>query len=89
MSDVLVTVTGIIKPVSPMNGDYYTMPEIQSHVGNYVQKIRIGSKILIVDEEGKSKGKMPNRIATGWLINEGINEFVAGNALLIERTHIH
>lgn len=89
MSDVLAKCTGTLQPIRPMNGESYTLTEMQHYVGGYIETVNVGSgKVLIVDEEGKLKGKLPNRIATGWLQQEGIHDWVAGDAMLIDREHI-
>lgn len=89
MSDVLAKCTGILQPIRPMNGEYYTLQEMQHYVGGYIETVHVcNGKVLIVDEEGKLKGKLPNRIATGWLQVEGIHDWVAGDAMLIDRKHI-
>lgn len=72
-----------------MNGESYTLTEIQHYVDGYIETVSVGNgKVLIVDEEGKLKGKLPNRIATGWLQEEGIHDWVVGDAMLIDREHI-
>lgn len=86
--DVLVTVTNTMRPIKPTNGEHYSLHELQHYVGGYIETIVLGNKVLIVDEEGKLKGKLPNRIATGWLLTSGIDDFVAGDAMLIMRERI-
>ena len=89
MSDVLAKCTGTLQPIRPMNGESYTLTEMQHYVGGYIETVNVGNgKVLVVDEEGKLKGKLPNRIATGWLQEEGIRDWVAGDAMLIDRKHI-
>lgn len=88
MSDVLVTSTGGMKAIMPMNGRDYSLQEMQSYVGGCIETLKVGQKILVMDEEGKLKGKLPNRIATGWVLQEGINDYVCGDVMLIERSHI-
>lgn len=88
MSDVLVTSTGGMKAITPMNGRHYTLHEMQSYVGGLIETLKVGQKILVMDEEGKLKGKLPNRIATGWVLQEGINDYICGDVMLIERSHI-
>ena len=88
MSDVLVTSTGGMKAIMPMNGRHYSLQEMQSYVGGYIETLKVGQKILVMDEEGKLKGKLPNRIATGWVLQEGINDYICGDVMLIERSHI-
>lgn len=89
MGDVLAKRTGTLQPIRPMNGESYTLTEMQHYVGGYIETVNVGNgKVLVVDEEGKLKGKLPNRIATGWLQEEGIHDGVAGDAMLIDRKHI-
>lgn len=88
MSDVLVTSTGGMKAITPMNGKYYSLLEMQNYVGGYIETLKVGQKLLVMDEEGKLKGKLPNRIATGWVLQEGINDYICGDVMLIERNHI-
>lgn len=88
MSDVLVTSTGGMKAITPMNGSHYSLQEMQSYVGGSIEILKVGQKILVMDEEGKLKGKLPNRIATGWVLQEGINDYICGDVMLIERSHI-
>lgn len=89
MSDVLVTSSGTMRDIEPMNGEYYKLRELQHYVGGYIETVNVGNgKVLIMDEEGKLKGKLPNKIATGWLLTEGINDWIAGDAILIDRKHI-
>lgn len=89
MSDVLVTSSGTMREIGPMNGKHYTLGELQHYVGGYIETVNVGDgKVLIMDEEGKQKGKLPNKIATGWLLTEGINDWIAGDAILIDRKHI-
>lgn len=72
-----------------MNGESYTLQELQHYVGGHIETVNVGNgKVLIVDDEGKQKEKLPNRIATGWLRVEGIHDWVAGDAMLIDRKHI-
>lgn len=89
MSDILVKNTGTMQEIKPMNGSDYSLQELQHYVGGYIETVHLGAdKLLIVDEEGKVKNKLPNRIATGWLIANGIHDWVAGDAVLIDEKHL-
>lgn len=88
MSDVLVTTCGKMIDIAPMNGSDYNLCELNAYVGVFVETVRLGDKLLVVDEEGKQKGKPVNRIATGWLQTSGIADYIVGDAMLIDRTHI-
>lgn len=87
MSDVMVK-DGCIVPIVPMNGREYTLFELQQLVDGNIELVDLGKKYLVLDEEGKLKGKMPNAIATGWLQQEGIHDFAVGTALLIDKKRI-
>ena len=85
MASVIVTPSGSMKEVKPMNGEKFTLFELQQHVGGYIEIIYLtNDKLLVVDEEGKLKGKPLNRIATGWLNADGIIDYVAGTAILMD-----
>ena len=86
--DVLVTVNNVMKPIKPTNGEHYSLSELQHYVGGYIETLTLGSKLLVFDEEGKIKGKLPNQIATGWLNTEGIHDWIAGDVILMDRAHI-
>lgn len=89
MGDVFAKCTGMLKEIKPMNGESYTLTEMQHYVGGYIERVNVGNgKVLIMDKEGKLKRKLPNRIATGWLQVEGIHDWIAGDAMLIDRKHI-
>ncbi len=88
MSDVLAKCTGTMQPIMPMNGETYSLVEMQHYVGGCIEKIDLGcGKVLIVDEEGKMKGKLLNGIATWWLLLSGMPGWIAGDAMLIESSH--
>lgn len=89
MIDVWVKNTGTMQEIKPMNGSDYSLRELQHYVGGYIEKVHLGvDKLLIIDEEGKIKNKLPNRIATGWLIAGGIHDWVAGDAVLIDEKNL-
>lgn len=87
MGDVLIK-DGVMRPISPMNGRTYTLQEMQQYVGGYIETVVVGKKVMVMDEEGKLKNKLPNHIATGMLIRAGHNDWVAGDVMLIDRNRI-
>lgn len=87
MSDVMIK-KGCLIPINPMNGRYYTLLEMQQLVDGIIELVDFGGKYLVLDEEGKIKGKPVNLIATGWLQQEGIHDYAVGTALLINKEHI-
>lgn len=82
MSAVLVK-DGCLRPVVPMNGKKFSLTELQGLVDGYIEYVYLGNgKVLVVDEDGKRKGKPVNMIATGWLRSDGRNDYICGPALL-------
>ena len=66
------------------------LKRLQEYVGGFIGVIPAGNgRFLVVDEEGKLKGKSMNKIAT--LIVRGIisnDDFIVGNAVLLEKGEI-
>ncbi len=87
MSDVMIK-GGCLIPINPTGGRYYTLLELQQMVDGNVEFVDLGNKYLVLDEEGKIKGKPVNLIATGWLQQEGIHDYAVGTALLINKKRI-
>ena len=88
MNDVLFKTTGVTKTLAPMNGSHYTLTELQSFVDGPVEFVHFGSQVLVVNEEGKLRGLMPNRLATDWVISHNYCELIVGNAAVIQRRHL-
>lgn len=89
MSDVIAKATGCIIPATPMNGETYTAIELASKVGGEPGVVVLANnKALVYDQDGKQKGKLPNRIATGWLLMDGYDDYLVGDVMLIDRKHI-
>ena len=88
MSAVLVK-DGCMRPVVPMNGKKFTLQELQSLVDGYIEYVHLGNgKVLVVDEDGKRKGKLVNMIATSWLRTDGRCDYICGAALLAEEAQV-
>ena len=90
MSDILVTVGGCFREIKPMNGEYYGEIELWHYVGEERGNVVVGNKekVLIFDLEGKMKGKLPNRVATSWYREIEKSDWIAGDAILVDRKHI-
>lgn len=86
--DVLVR-NGVLKPIKPMNGQHYTLQELQHYVGGNIETLTFANgKVLVFDEDGKLKGRPVNRIATAWINLDGRCNFIAGDAVLIDVEHL-
>ena len=71
-----------------MNGVAFSQLEFRHYVGENRAVEKFGKKALIYDADGKEKGKPVNHIATGWLVMDGIQDYICGDAVLVDRDQI-
>lgn len=82
---------GRTAPVVPANGRVFTLSELQTAVGGYVEVVRLPDDpfgrvaYLVVNEDGKNLGLAPNALASGLLHMAGGDpaDVVAGVALVV------
>lgn len=88
--DYILKSNGSIEEVVPSNGRAYTLDELQKIVGGYIEMVtpNKGSKIMIVNEEGKLYRMPLNVKATNWIRRRGVLDFVVGDALIIEEERL-
>jgi hypothetical protein len=71
-------------------GRKFTLEEVQQLVGGYVQVIRMDdNKLLLCDEDGKSKDKPYNTTATRmarYQYHIKASDFIVGDVLLCNKT---
>jgi hypothetical protein len=80
---ILLRTDGSAERIKP-SGEYWSLEEMQTLVGGYVEVVRTHTgHWLIIDEEGKLKNKQPNVIAT-MLYQWGGRDCIAGDALLVD-----
>jgi Domain of unknown function (DUF3846) len=80
----LIKTNGDVSTVLPKNGKYFSLKEMQEYVGGYIEVVRFtgGKEVMIVDEEGKVKGKELNRAAMICAsVCRGIVTEIAGDVL--------
>jgi hypothetical protein len=66
-----------------------TLKELQDCVDGYIEFIWLrDGKILVVNEDGKINGMETNSFASALIQNEGINDYIVGNALLIDSKYV-
>ena len=69
----------------PKNPPYFTLEEMQAAVGGYIEFIHLpDNEILVIDEEGKLKGKQLNWNATYLAHAHNAiyeSDYIAGDAL--------
>lgn len=80
----IIYVNGSTRELRPANGRCFTLEELQEAVGGFIEPIRLpcGDE-LILDEEGKIKGKSMNGRASVLLAAAGglPDDYVAGDAV--------
>lgn len=86
----IIKTTGEIVDITPKNGTDFTLEEMQSIVGGWIeiQNLNNGRK-MVVDEEGKLKGYDFNLKAT-IIYREEVSPYdcIVGDALICERGEV-
>lgn len=81
----LIKADGTTSTVAPAAGSTFTLDELQAFVGGWIQIIRVGSALMVLNEEGKLNGLPFNEAATqrahGFLF---ANDFIVGDVLVCE-----
>ena len=75
---------------TPKNGKTFALTEMQEIIGGYVEPIRLNDgRIIIVDEEGKSKDKAVNIPATNILRRDHYTtDYIVGTAIVCNADRI-
>jgi Domain of unknown function (DUF3846) len=75
---------GTIETLRPSNGVNWTLGELQTLVGGYIEIVRtVDGRNIVIDEEGKLKGKELNIMATRLYIH-GRHDPIVGPAVIID-----
>ena len=71
---------------TPKNGKTFGLTEMQEIIGGYVEPIRLNDgRMIIVDEDGKSKGKAVNIPATNILRRDHFTtDYIVGTAIICD-----
>lgn len=65
MKAQLIGANGEINDVAPANGKNFSLKELQTFVGGYIERVQLpDGREMYCDEEGKLKKKSPNVYAT-------------------------
>ena len=82
---VLILPCGRVHVVQPANGKHFNLAECQSHIGGYVELIRLpGGKIALVDEDANLKRLPPNGIASTVAHRSLVGPVMVGPASMLE-----
>jgi hypothetical protein len=75
--------------IRPKNGKRFMLTELQGLVGGNIEivHVKMGGKVMIINEEGKLKDLPVNRKATDLYIY-GDNDVIVGDVLLMDKNLI-
>ena len=78
----LYRTTGFQEQILPLNHVSFSLEEMQTLVGGYIQMaFTHDGKVIVLDEEGKLKGKAVNHVATTHY-RFGSHDHIVGEALV-------
>lgn len=85
MYALVVSENGGEWPILPANGEKFTLEELQMIVGGYIEIVHLTDKTLMVlDEEGKLKGKKMNLYATGLFRRlKQVQDYIVGDVMIV------
>ena len=77
----LIKATGEVEDFPPTSGRRYTLEELQGAVGGYIQIVPSENEgmVLVIDEEGKMKGKYRNAMAS--TLYGHTDDYIVGDAV--------
>jgi hypothetical protein len=81
----LIKANGETSKVLPGNGKVFTLQELQSFVGGYIEFRHIDGEIMVMNEEGKLMGLPNNNEATNVLMELkaiASDDYVVGDVLI-------
>jgi hypothetical protein len=86
---VILYTDGTMKKVTPQDGKNFSLAELQEIVGGFIEIVpaKQEGKVLVIDEEGKNKGKIANVAATAFY-PFGDEDPIAGNALICDQVMV-
>jgi hypothetical protein len=88
----LIKTDGSVALVEPQNGKRFTLEELQSYVGGYIEVVPVppwdGSRLAVCDEEGKLKDKPLNELATLYSQRNNFGDVAVGDWLFVDRAEI-
>ena len=70
-------------PVEPENGKFFTLKELQTIVGGYIECLSLKNNMtMVVNEDGKLEGLPYNDLATAIAHDSGYADIIVGPALV-------
>jgi len=83
----LIKSTGEEIQVTPENGKKFSLKELQSFVGGYIEIVYLTKELMVVNEEGKLNNLPYNAKATD-VFNRG-GDFIVGDVLIASKKEIN
>lgn len=86
----VIKVPDEVVDVEPMNGTDFSLEELRSFVGGYIEVLDLyDDEMMVVNEEGKLKGLPINEMATWYLLdNSRYSDVIVGNVLICNTNQI-
>lgn len=79
---VLYRTTGFQEEVHPADGKAFSLRELQTLVGGYIEVVpTTDGRLMVVDEEGSLRGKAVNHVATTHYLYRG-HDVITGECLV-------
>ena len=92
MTDIIYKTNGGVTEISPKNGTYYTLEELQEIVGGSIEILHlkgICNKFMVINEEGKLNKLPYNENATIlYKLSLNTDDFIVGDALVCDKSKI-
>lgn len=82
----IIKTSGEIIETTPRNGNDFELDELQAIVGGYIEVVNLrDGRLIVMDEEGKLKGKERNNKATDiFQAAMPTHDFVVGDVLVCD-----
>lgn len=84
-----ILTTGEIQEITPQNGTFFKLHELNEFVGGYIELVYLSdNRLMVVNEEGKIMGLPVNIKATREVVMSGINDVIVGDVLICDDSQI-
>ncbi len=84
-----ILTTGEIQEITPQNGAFFKLYELNEFVGGYIELVYLSdNRLMVVNEEGKIMGLPVNIKATREVVMSGINDVIVGDVLICDDSQI-
>lgn len=86
----VIDVYGNCVEVSPKNGTDFSLEELQTVVGGYIEIVYLDDgEIMVVNEEGKLNGLSVNGVATSYLLTHSdCNDIIVGDVIVCDSCQV-